>query len=177
MPGIAFNNAAVIQLVDSLLGSSSRFICGTGEAPFAGGEYLIYALELEIQSRRVCIRVPKEALKPHTGMRLMQEADLRRRIDTANISVFQPLIQFDPSMDNLLHTPYMLLGWADGGLLAWSENSPSLPDLRHRILRAVADASLDLLQVRQTGSLPSIPLPTAADLLRQERAGLDQVED
>ena len=177
MPRSAIDNAAVIQLVDGLLGSSSRFICGTGEAPFAGGEYFIYALELEIQSRRVCIRVPKEALKPHTGMRLMQEADLRQRIDTANISVFQPLIHFDPWTDNLLHTPYMLLGWADGDLLAWSETSPSLPDLRHRILRAVADASLDLLQIRQSGSLLFIPLPTAADLLRQEGAGLDHVKD
>jgi len=145
----------VKKMVESFFSSPAFFILGTEKKPCVGGEYIIYAMELMETRRRVCVRLPRVVPGPHTSFLPQREADLRRRIALADVHLFQPLITFDPSSDNIIQYPYMILGWADGTPLSWSDTSPGDRNLRNNVLRAVANASLDMLRVYQTGSSPS----------------------
>lgn len=148
---MTIQTTAMTELVGSVLGSSPIFILGTDKEPFRGGEYIIYAMEVGEEHRRICIRIPKVATGPHTSLLLDREVDLRRRIELAKIHHFQPLITSDSSVNNPLQSPYMMLGWADGRPLSWSDSSPSQKELRRNVLRSVANASLDMLRVQDTG--------------------------
>jgi len=84
MTAITPRASSLARLVELVLGAAPSFILGIESVPFRGGEYEIYALELEADGRRVCVRVPR-VLGPHTDLLLAREADLRRRTDRANI--------------------------------------------------------------------------------------------
>lgn len=161
---------SISALAASLLGSPCRFILTTETKSYSGGEYLVYPLE-STSGRRICIRIPKETHQ-HTSFLLEHEADIRRRIDAARIHLFQPLIVADPKADNSLHVPFMALGWADGATLKWSDSNPASEDERRRFLRGVANATLDLLRIQETGVSPEPkppPFPGLALTSLQER--------
>ncbi|KAI1419465.1 hypothetical protein F5Y12DRAFT_247103 [Xylaria sp. FL1777] len=143
--------SAIRTMAENLVGSTCHFILDTENNPFTGGEYVIYALENNPKSRRICLRIPRNPTGPYISLLLEREADFRRRIDAARVDLFQPLIAYDHTPDNSLHTPYLALGWADGSPLKWSDTNPAAECDRKHILRAIANASLDLLGIRQAG--------------------------
>jgi hypothetical protein len=58
----------------------------------------------------------------------------------------------DPTADNLLKTHYIALSWVDGSPLKWSDTHPATEHDRKCVIRAIANASLDLLRIRQPGT-------------------------
>jgi hypothetical protein len=86
-------------------------------------------------------------------LRLALEAEFRRCIDAARIDLFQPLIASDSTPENLLKTPHLALGWADGSPLKWTDTNPAAEHHRKCVMRAIANASLDLLRIQQSGTL------------------------
>jgi hypothetical protein len=147
------DTTAIAHMVESLFGSPPVFILGTESSPYLGGEYVIYAVEIEEASRRLCIRLPRIVNGPHTSHLLSREVNLRQCIDHANVRPFQQLITFDASYDNALRSPYMILDWADGRPLSWTDNSPCGRDYRNKVLQEVANAALDMLSICRTGLL------------------------
>lgn len=141
---------AIRTLVENLMGGPCHFIHDTNTAPFLGGEYARYALKDEKNSRRLCLRIPQNRTGCHAALRVEDEAKVRRYIDAVGINLFQPLVTYDPTTENLIKAPYLALGWADGSLLRWSDISPVADD-RKSVMRAVANASLDLLRIQQPG--------------------------
>ncbi|KAK4150671.1 hypothetical protein C8A00DRAFT_36730 [Chaetomidium leptoderma] len=141
---------AIRALVENLIEAPCHFILNTDRAPFYGGEYTIYALEGEEKSRRLCLRIPCNRAGCHVPLVLEREAEVRRQIDAARIDLFQPLIAYDPTTENSIKAPYLALGWADGSPLKWSDAYPATDD-RKSVIRAVANASLDLLRIQQPG--------------------------
>ncbi|KAB5558337.1 hypothetical protein GE09DRAFT_1237695 [Coniochaeta sp. 2T2.1] len=145
------NSKSILTVAESLLDSACHFTLRTETAPFAGGEYIIYSLESESKARSICLRIPRAATNPHVGFLVAQEAGIRRRIDAAGIPLFQPLLSADPTADNILKTPYLALGWAAGKPLIWNDTSPACQSDRQTVLHAVANVSLDLLQIQELG--------------------------
>ncbi len=148
------NPTAIRSLVENLIGGPCHFILNTNISSFYGREYTIYALEDEATSRRLCLRIPHNWAGCHIAPVIEQEAEVRRHIDAARIDLFQPLIAYDPTTENLIKAPYLALCWADGSPLKWSDAYPATND-RRSIIRAVANASLDLLRVQRPGIVVS----------------------
>lgn len=151
------DTTAIVHIIESLFGSLPVFILGSKNSPYLGGEYAIYAVEIKKACRRLCIRLPRMVNGPHTSQLLGREVNLRQSIDHANVRPFQRLITFDTSYDNALRSPYMILDWADGKPLSWTDSSPCERDCRNKVLQEVANAVLDMLSVCRTGSL-SLPV-------------------
>lgn len=141
----------IIEFVASLVGAPSAFILNTEKSPFLGGEYVVFAVEVKQADLRLCVRLPRVVAGPHVSQLLSREVGLRRHIESANINLFQKLIAFDTSFDNSLRTPYMILEWADGAPLRWSDSFPQL-DIRRKVLRDIANTSLDLLKISNVGT-------------------------
>ncbi|KAK4189872.1 hypothetical protein QBC35DRAFT_379302 [Podospora australis] len=145
------NPTAIRTLVQNLMGGPCHFILNTDISPFRGGEYIVYALEdEEAKSRRLCLRIPRNRAGCHIAPVIEHEAEVRRQINAARIDLFRPLIAYDPPTENLIRAPYLALCWADGSPLKWSDAYPATND-RRSIIRAVANASLDLLRVQRPG--------------------------
>jgi len=140
------HSSVTATFVESLFGSPPVFILDTETTPFLGGEYAVFAVEVEQANLRLCVRLPRMIAGPHASQLLSREISLRQRIESANIRPFQKLIAFDTSLGNVLQSPYMILEWANGTPLRWSDSSPQ-GDHRKRVLRDVANASLDLLKI------------------------------
>lgn len=174
-----FKVAAIPALLESLIDSPLHFILNTENTPWCGGEYLIYTLEAEADARRLCVRTPKKPHGPSISLQLRQEAEIRSRVDTACINLFQPLIASDLSADNLLNTPYLVLGWADGSPLRWSDTIPPDEGTRRKVLHAVANASIDLLRVYESGAISDNSLmdDDANNFLRTYGTRLDHTQD
>ena len=145
---------AIRTLVENLIGDPCHFILNTDISPFCGGEYAVYALEDEEKSRRLCLRIPHNRTGCHIAFALEHEAEVRRHINAARIDIFQPLIAYDPTTENLIKAPYLALCWADGSPLKWSSAYPATDD-RRAVIRAVANASLDLLRIQRPGIVAS----------------------
>jgi len=148
------NPTAIRTLVENLIGGPCHFILKTNISPFRGGEYVVYALEDEKNSRRLCLRIPHNRTGCHIACVLEHEAKIRRDIEAARVDLFQPLIAYDPTTENLIKAPYLALCWADGAPLKWSDAYPAMDDRRF-VMRAVANASLDLLRIQRPGIVAS----------------------
>lgn len=69
MTAITPRASLLARLVELVLGPAASVILGTGSTPFRGGEYEVYALELEAGRRQICVRVPR-VLGLHTNLLL-----------------------------------------------------------------------------------------------------------
>lgn len=148
---------SIVSIVKSLFGFAPVFILGTETTPYLGGEYAIFALEVKEAGLRLCFRLPRVPTGIHVSHLLSREVEIRQRIESANVHPFQKLIAFDTSFDNALQSPYMILEWTDGMPLCWSHGFPQ-EHHRKKVLRDVANTSLDLLRVSTTGlSLGMLP--------------------
>ncbi|KAM3417083.1 hypothetical protein BST61_g8659 [Cercospora zeina] len=134
--------------ISQLLGE--RFSAASA-TPISGGEYSIIMLIDKSGEKRVSVRIPKASPSAITSLRVDLEAQIRKRIDDAKLDRFQPLLTYDITVDNPICHPFMVLGWADGRRLEWSATTPKCAAQREGVLRAIANTSLDLLQVQQPG--------------------------
>lgn len=116
-----------------------------------GGECVIVAVQDDTHDRRLAFRVQRTS--PRFASRLiLREVKHRRAIEEAGIVGFQRLITFDATYENAIGAPYILLEWAEGvGQLQWSGATPPCRDHRARVIRAVANVSLDLLKINCEG--------------------------
>lgn len=147
------SSADVRTLATKVTGSPCHFIHNTEAEPLSGGEYIVYALESS-DDDRVSIRIPKNRTNPYTPLLLKREADIRQRIDDAGLRLFQPLLAFSTTTENPLCAPFLALGWAEGKPLCWSDTQPAAEDERRRVLRSIANASLDLISIHERSKLP-----------------------
>jgi len=139
MPSLDIDAAALLTLVGRHLHGRFKYIHDTANKPLEGGEYAMYSLADEAQRLQVAVRVPKAQLGPITTMQMEREIDIRHRIDAAPVRRFQPLLACDPTADNHLHHPYMVIEWAEGHPLEWSESTPEREVDRQSVLRAIAE--------------------------------------
>lgn len=145
------DTAKLHELAYVLAGPDCSFILGTEQAPFMGGEYILYVFENTARAR-FCIRLP---LKPtmHTVLRMEHEASFCRRIDIEQLPLFQWTIACDTTSNDPLHTPYFALGWAEGVPLSWTDSTPAEEGDRKKILHAIGQSSIDLLRVCTEGNI------------------------
>ncbi|KAK4196841.1 hypothetical protein QBC40DRAFT_299881 [Triangularia verruculosa] len=101
---------AIRTLIENLIGGPCHFILNTDIPPFRGGKYAVYALKDEEKSRRLCLRIPHNRTGCHIAFVLKHEAEVRRHIDATRIDLFQPLIAYNPTTENLIKAPYLALG-------------------------------------------------------------------
>ncbi|KAL4725663.1 hypothetical protein ACLX1H_007814 [Fusarium chlamydosporum] len=121
--------------------------------PFSGRQCIIYVLETELK-KRISFRIPKQIDAVFTPWLMKQETDIRQRVDKANLELFQPMYSFSNDFHPMLGVPYMVLGWADGVPLSWADTHPAAPE-RYRILRSIANASLDLIRINEKNKTAS----------------------
>ena len=137
----------VCKLAEKAIGEHCRFLLDAETKFFFGGEYFVYPFESTASRTRLCVRIPRNSASPYASVLLQREADIRRRIEAAQIELVQPVIAVHPTADNPLHTPFLVLGWADGSPLDWSDVLPSDEGVRQHVLRSIANTSLELLRV------------------------------
>jgi hypothetical protein len=145
--------SSVRDLAASITGLPCHFVYNTDKQPLSGGECIIYVLESLPTQQKLAIRIPRNRTGPHTQVLIEQEADFRQRVDKAALKYFQPLFRFSSTTENTLKTPFLAIGWVDGRPLKWSPYHPAAENERQDILRAVANASLDLLQINTSGTV------------------------
>lgn len=143
--------ASLRDLATAIIGSPCRFAYDTYRHSLSGGEHTVYVLESLARQQKLAIRIPKNGTGPHTQFLIEQEADIRRRIDKAAVNLFQPLLECSSTAENALNTPFLALGWVDGSPLKWSADHPPAEHERQRVLSAIANATLDLLQINAAG--------------------------
>lgn len=149
------DKSRIKALAEDLLDSPCHFMLGTEADPkcHIGAENLVYPLESD-SGRRICVRIPKRghAFISHVVRR---EIEIRRSIEAAGIDLFEPILASNPR-DSRERAPYIALGWADGDPMNWTDSKPASEDERRKIIRAVANASLDLLQIQEPGKSLSL---------------------
>jgi len=106
-----------------------------------------YTFQNTAQKTRFCICLPRE-LTLHTGLQMEHEASFRRRIDIEQLPLFQRLIACDTTSSNPPHTPYFVLGWAEGVPPKWTDSTPAEDGYGKKILYAIAQSNMDLLRIR-----------------------------
>lgn len=145
---LELSSADVRSLATQVMGAPCHFIHNTETKPFSGVANIVYALETS-HKKRVSIRIPKDTASTAAHLFLEQEAECRQRIDTEKLQIFQPMYSFSITPENPIGAPFMVLGWAEGVTLSWSDTHPVGPQ-REGVLRSVANASLDLISVQET---------------------------
>lgn len=146
--------AAVLDLVETTFKSPARFILNTGSKPFTNGrQSIVYALEVEDTSKRICVRILREPHSPAVKWLFEREVEIRQLINAAQIRLFQPLLAFDTSADNALQNAYMILSWAEGGSMEWSDVVPADQTTRRNIMHTIANATLDLVKIHRSGEM------------------------
>lgn len=119
-----------------------------------GGECVIVAVQQEDPhggDRRLAFRVQRTSSRFASRL-ILREVKHRRAIEEAGIAGFQRLVAFDATYENGIGAPYILLEWVDGvGRLQWSGATPPYREQRARVIRAVANVSLDLLKINCEG--------------------------
>ncbi|KAG6000617.1 hypothetical protein E4U54_001358 [Claviceps lovelessii] len=145
-------------LATKAAGSPWHFIHNTEHAPVCGGQNAVHALESR-SGYRVAIHVPLKIVfiwddKKYVDFSI--EAELRQRIDRARIAFSQPFLAFSGTVDNPIGCPFLVLGWVDGSPLRWSVSVPASNVERHRVIRAVANAGLDLLRINENRKVTAL---------------------
>ena len=157
------STTGVRDVAEAVVGVACHFILGTEDIPFGGGECLVYALESESgnsnnnKNIRLCLRVPRTPVADASQM-VLAEVLFRRSMEREGVPFCQGLLGHDVSSDNPIGRPFLVLVWADGVQLEWSDTYPS--DQRHRdnIIAAIAEYNVKLLGIRQHGAFPSFTL-------------------
>lgn len=129
--------------------SECVFVLGTREKPFKGGECNVFALQ-DHQKRLVCIRIYRE-LGPSSSYVLQNEINFRSMIKGHNIDLFQTLFTNEIYGNDLIPTPFVSLEWVNGTSLQWSDSFPATRFEREKVIRATAEASMDLLYIQKPG--------------------------
>jgi hypothetical protein len=145
--------AAVLAIANDLFGPHSEFSYNTDVNPYKGGEYRVYALLVEQGDRRVCFRIPKRPYNANTRFLVEQEILFRGLIDAGPIKCFTRMLASDPTADNPLKTCYLILEWAHGDSMRWSDLIPARERHRRKVLYAIANVSLDLLGIQKTSGV------------------------
>lgn len=129
--------------------SVCSFILGTEKEPLGGGECVIYALQ-DHSGRAVGMRIYRDHGESSTYL-LQNEIKNRKKIGMHQINRFQKLLGFGPTQDSVVRVPFVLLEWAHGRPLVWTDALPSNLFDRERIIFAVANTTMDLLRVQESG--------------------------
>ena len=134
----------VLDFANRVSGRSCRFILGTEQRPFSGGECIIFALESNTE--RFAIRV-EQHFSSLTRTKVEREIQLFEAIKKEGIPRLPSLVGFD--LESV--PPFIATRWADGFTLTWSDSSPPR-HVREDILKAIAEVNLDLLRVQEPGA-------------------------
>lgn len=131
-----------LQCAVSVMKCPCDFILGTKDNPFSGGECTIFALE-----SRSCDRLGIRLEHTPSPDKVMKEVQHLEALRTAMIPHVPELIGYSISTTP---SPFIALKWADGTALRWT-NSSLKPEYRDRILKTVAQVTMDLLKVQEQG--------------------------
>lgn len=72
-----------------------------------------------------------------------------KAIKSLNIPRFQKLIDYGIHGNQLICAPFMAMEWADGESLHWSDTSLASLSHRQKVIQAIVEATLDLLQIQR----------------------------
>ncbi|KAI1173342.1 hypothetical protein F4777DRAFT_558127 [Nemania sp. FL0916] len=115
-----------------------------------GGQSTVYVFKNTTLKIRFCIHLPGD-LSTHTTLQLEYEASIRRKINKAQLPLFQRLLSWDATSSNKLNMPYMAINWAEGASLKWTDSITAEEGDRKKILHAVAQSCMDLLRIQTEG--------------------------
>lgn len=134
-----------------LLGRDCQFVMNTRERPFGGSERVIVVLE-DTQSSKWAVRFPLQfhQFPKHVELTILRVAELLLTIEKNKIASIPRLNTFSATFDNLARLPYMVVEWAEGTQLRWTESCPALPQ-RNKVIRSVARIVLNLLKIQNKG--------------------------
>lgn len=133
----------VLKFANKVTGDSCRFIHGTKDSPLSGGECYIFALES--CTGKLAVRVEQHS-SSMTGVKVEREIQLLDAVRKNQIAHLPSLVAFD--LESV--PPLIATSWAEGHALRWCDSSPP-PEIRKRILRTVAQVSLDMLSIQEPG--------------------------
>jgi len=136
--------------------SKCAFMFDTCESPFQGGQCDIYAVT-DHSGRCLCVRVHREPGSGSTYL-LKKEIEYRKEIDKNKIQYYQRLISFSSEEGNSIGRPYLMLSWAFGQQLHWTDTSLSLASNRELLIAAVAQSTIDLIKYSEQVCRLFIPL-------------------
>jgi len=121
----------------------------TSEQPFRGGQCDVYAVT-DHTGQSICFRIYRDP-GPSSIYLLKKEIEYRKEIEKNKIRNFQKVMNYSTDLDNLIGSPYLSLSWAFGQPLKWSDTSPATCADRERVIAAVAQSTMDLLNIQRTG--------------------------
>lgn len=88
-----------------------------------------------------------------TSCILSKEVEYLKAIESFDIPRFQKVIDYEMHGNPLICAPFISVEWADGEPLRWTDTSPADLSHRQKIIHAIAEATLDLLQIQRPGKL------------------------
>jgi hypothetical protein len=134
-----------------LLGLECQFVMDTRERPFGGSECVVVVLE-DAQGSKWAVRFPLQfhQFPKHVELTILREAELRLSIEKNKIGGIPRLITYSATFNNPARFPYMVVEWAEGTQLRWTESCPALPQ-RNKVIRSVAHIVLNLLKIQNEG--------------------------
>jgi len=116
-----------------------------------GGEAVVFALQ-DHQGRKIGIRIQRKSTEA-TSYILSKEVEYLKAIESFNIARFQKVIDYEIHGNPLICAPFISVEWADGEPLRWTDTCPADLSHRRKIIHAIAEATLDLLQIQRPGKL------------------------
>ncbi|KAI0103701.1 hypothetical protein GGR51DRAFT_524126 [Nemania sp. FL0031] len=133
-----------LQFVNRLTHCTCHFVLDTQCRPYSGGECTIFVFETD-GGKRIGVRM-EQNISAATHLKVETEVQFLEAVKREKIDHLPYLIGYD--LDSV--PPLIATGWADGRELQWTDSTPP-PQIRHNILRTVAEATLDMLRVNTSG--------------------------
>jgi hypothetical protein len=127
--------------------SSCKFILGTEQTPYHGGQCNVYALT-DHSGRHIAMRIFHEADESSAYI-LSSEMKYRREIERLGLAHFGKVISISETGTQLINKPFVCLNWVHGNSLVWNDFIPKERLERDKIIKTIANISLDLLDVQE----------------------------
>jgi hypothetical protein len=112
-----------------------------------GADSIIFALE-DHQSHQVGARIQRMSTDSYV---LMKEVEHLKAIENHKIPQFQKLLGYELHGNQLIRSPFMAVEWVVGTPLIWTDTSPVNVSQGDQVIHAVAQTTVDLLQIQKPG--------------------------
>ena len=82
---------------------------------------------------------------------LETEVEFHKAIASHHIILFQAMFAYEISGNDLISSPFVSLQWIEGASLQWTESYPARRSDREKVIKAIAQATVDLLVIQKPG--------------------------
>lgn len=147
--------ASVLEEAEKIIGHPCSLLKDEAANPLicVGGECAVIPVQ-DAYGHKIAFRLYRTSARFASKL-ASREVEFRRAIEQKGIRGFQRLLAFDTSHDNRAGLPYLALEWVEGvRQLQWTDTVPESRAHRAKVIQAIANTCLDLLQINREGEKP-----------------------